>query len=45
VFTDLGGWPADRIPGVGAHFPEDDDHTSIEASQAAEACDWLIARA
>jgi len=32
-----GRWLAGRIPGVDAHFPEDDDHSTIEASHAAEA--------
>jgi len=40
-----GRWLADRIPGVDARFPEDDDHGTIEASNSAEAYDWLIARA
>jgi len=40
-----GGWSADRIPGVDAHLPEDDDHSTIEASHGAEAYNWLIARA
>jgi len=40
-----GRWLADRIPGVDARFPEDDDHGTIEASSSAEAYDWLIARA
>ena len=34
---------ADRIPGVEAHFPADDDHGTIEASHASQAYDWLIA--
>ena len=34
---------ADRIPGVEAHFPSDDDHGTIEASHASQAYDWLIA--
>jgi pimeloyl-ACP methyl ester carboxylesterase len=38
-------WLADRIPGVDAHFPEDDDHATIKASHAVQACDWLIATA
>ena len=40
-----GRWLADRIPGADAHFPEDDDHATIETSHCAEAYDWLIARA
>jgi len=40
-----GRWLADRIPGVDARFPGDDDHGTIEASSSAEAYDWLIARA
>ncbi len=38
-------WLADRIPGVDAHFPADDDHGTIEAHHASEAYDWLIATA
>src|ERR1022692_698858 len=34
---------ADRIPGVDAHFPADDDHGTIEANHASQAYDWLIA--
>jgi pimeloyl-ACP methyl ester carboxylesterase len=36
-------WLADRIPGVEAHFPADDDHGTIEANHASQAYDWLIA--
>lgn len=37
----FGHWLADRIPGVDAHFPADDDHGSIHDSHLAEAYDWL----
>jgi pimeloyl-ACP methyl ester carboxylesterase len=40
-----GQWLADRIPGVDAHFPADDDHATIEASRGPQAYDWLIATA
>jgi pimeloyl-ACP methyl ester carboxylesterase len=39
-----GRWLADRIPGVDAHFPEDDDHGTIEARRLSAAYDWLVAR-
>lgn len=39
-----GRWLADRIPGVDAHFPADDDHWTIEANHRRAAYEWLIAR-
>jgi pimeloyl-ACP methyl ester carboxylesterase len=37
----FGHWLAERIPGVDAHFPADDDHGSIHDRHLAEAYDWL----
>ena len=37
----FGHWLASRIPGVEAHFPEDDDHGSIHDAHLAEAYGWL----
>ena len=37
----FGHWLADRIPGVDAHFPADDDHGSIHDRHLAEAYGWL----
>ena len=39
-----GRWLADRIPGVDAHFPAGDDHSTIEESHRLAAYAWLIAR-
>jgi len=37
----FGHWLAERIPGVDARFPADDDHGSIHDRHLAEAYDWL----
>jgi pimeloyl-ACP methyl ester carboxylesterase len=37
----FGHWLADRIPGVNAHFPAEDDHGSIHDGHLAEAYEWL----
>jgi pimeloyl-ACP methyl ester carboxylesterase len=37
----FGHWLADRIPGVDAHFPADDDHGSIHDLHLAEAYERL----
>ena len=39
-----GHWLAERIPGVDAHFPDDDDHASIEMGHQQEAYEWLWRR-
>lgn len=36
-----GRWLADRVPGIEAHFPEDEDHTNIEANHRCQAYEWL----
>jgi pimeloyl-ACP methyl ester carboxylesterase len=36
-----GRWLAGRIPGVDAHFPEGEDHTTIEAVHQDEAYRWI----
>jgi pimeloyl-ACP methyl ester carboxylesterase len=37
----FGHWLAERIPGVDAHFPANDDHGSIHDGHLAEAYEWL----
>jgi pimeloyl-ACP methyl ester carboxylesterase len=39
-----GHWLADRIPLVDAHFPDNDDHTNIEANHEDAAYSWLRRR-
>lgn len=36
-----GHWLANRIPGVEAHFPADEDHTDIVANHQGDAFEWL----
>jgi pimeloyl-ACP methyl ester carboxylesterase len=36
-----GRWLADHVPGVDAHFPDDDDHTDVEANHQADGYSWL----
>jgi pimeloyl-ACP methyl ester carboxylesterase len=38
-----GRWLAEHIPGVDAHFIEDEDHTNIEALHQVEAWEWMLA--
>ena len=42
VLATHGRWLADRIPGVDAHFPAEDDHVTIEPNHRRAAYDWLI---
>jgi len=39
-----GRWLAERIPHVTAHFPEDEDHTSIEENNRSAAYAWILAQ-
>ena len=36
-----GRWLAEQIPGVAAHFPANDDHTSIEENNRSAAYTWI----
>ena len=38
---DHGRWLAEQIPHVSAHFPADDDHTTIEENNRSVACTWI----
>jgi pimeloyl-ACP methyl ester carboxylesterase len=39
-----GRWLAERIPGVEAHFSDEDGHLSLEVNRLPEIYDWLAAR-